>query len=205
MKTVTREQEDHQPCPTRRPLPPFGRLPRPIRMPLPNLRNLTRRGCIQPPGWNRKNDLRLSRERLFKPWLIIEARSVTAGNPTFNPKPRTRTRREKETKAAARDPSTYVLSDWPVSRRPGKRRRRRTSRPPRSTAPAPLRVGFREAGGCGDERSPINRCGTDAKAHRLTGRSEMRVLGLAFAVVLAVTVSIVAQVDGRRSDAVSIR
>jgi hypothetical protein len=39
----------------------------------------------------------------------------------------------------------------------------------------------------------------DAKAHRITGRPEMCVLGLAFAVLLAITVPIAAHADGPRS------
>jgi hypothetical protein len=54
--------------------------------------------------------------------------------------------------------------------------------------------------GCGDERSPVNRYGADAKAHCVRGRSEMRVLGRAFAVLLAVTVPIVAHANGPQSN-----
>src|SRR5260370_30740713 len=54
--------------------------------------------------------------------------------------------------------------------------------------------------GCGDEKSPVNRYGADAKAHRVRGRPEMRVLGLAFAVLLSGTASIVAHANGMRSN-----
>jgi hypothetical protein len=63
---------------------------------------------------------------------------------------------------------------------------------------SPRRQPISPAGG--DERSPVNRYDADAKGHRVIGSPEMRVLGLASAVLLAVTVPIAAHANGPRSN-----
>src|SRR4029077_11208993 len=52
----------------------------------------------------------------------------------------------------------------------------------------------------GDERSPMNRYGSGHRGPIFRWRPEMRVLGLAFAVLLAVTVPIAAHANGARSN-----